>query len=146
MACEARLFGYDGDVDLHDAIPGGVSSRDGHAEHLDGVPALIGGIAIGEQLADITPSHGAENGVSHRVGDCVTVGMADEVTIEWDVDTAEPERTAISEAMGIVPDTESNGHAAERSSDPSPPSRSRFSDGQTAGAPVAITRQRALRA
>ena len=41
--------------------------RDGGAQHLDGIPALVRGIAIGEHLADVARGRGAEDRVGDRV-------------------------------------------------------------------------------
>ena len=53
----------------------------------------------------------AEQGVDHRVGEDVGVGVAGEAELVLDLDAAEDQRAALGEAVAVVADPD--GHPAE---------------------------------
>lgn len=98
-----RVLGDDRDIDLLGAEPGVVDPRDRGPEHRDRVGATVGGILIGEHLANVAGADGSEDGVGHRVGDRVPVGMAVKMDVGRNVHPAEYERATGRESVRVVP-------------------------------------------
>ena len=99
----ARVLGDDRDIDLLGAEPGVVDPRDCGAEHGDRVGAAVGGILIREHLANVAGADGSENGVGHRMGDRVPVGMAVQMDVGRNMHSAEYERATGRESVRVVP-------------------------------------------
>jgi len=83
------------------------------AEHVGGITAVVVRVVIGEQFADVAQRRSAEQGVGHRVQQRVGVAVADRVVIVWDLHSAEQQRAAAGETMGIVTDSDAKGGRGE---------------------------------
>ena len=96
---------------------------DHHAEQVEGVgvapPLLVGR----EELAEVAEPAGAEQGVDHRVGEDVGVGVAGEAAVVLDLDPAEHQRLALDQAVAVVADADPDAPSAAS------PSRSSTSAG-----------------
>ena len=65
---------------------------------------------IGEDLSNVTCASSTKHGIRHRMSNRVAVGMADEMPVEWNVNAAELEWSAFGKAMGVVADSDAEGH------------------------------------
>ena len=84
------------------------------AEQGDGVGALVGGVGVGEELADVARAHGAEDGVHEGVHEHVGVGVAEQARGVVDVHAAEDELAPLHEAVHVM----AVAYAHQRSSPP----------------------------
>ncbi len=77
-------------VEVDQAVTGGGDAVVSLAEHVGGVAAAVGFVGIGEQLADVEQSGGAQQGVGDRVEQHVGVAVAHQMPIVRHVDAAQP--------------------------------------------------------
>ena len=91
VGAEARLLADHGGVDVDDR-PG--DRADHGAQQVDRVGAPPALVVVGEHRADVAAAAGAEDGVDHRVGEDVGVGVAGEAALVLDLDPAEDQRAA----------------------------------------------------
>src|SRR6186997_488 len=99
VGAEPGLLADQGGVDVDDR-PG--DRADDGAQEVDRVGVLEGRIVVGEHLADVAAAVGAEQGVDHRVGEDVGVGVALEPQVVLDLDAAEDQPATGGEAVAVV--------------------------------------------
>src|SRR5207244_3795287 len=104
-------FGDDRDVRLFDTVADFPNALDGLAQHLDGIPPGVPGIAVREDFPHVPRSSRAKHGVSQRMADGITIRMPVEMQIERDLDAAENQRARMLEAVCVVTEYDGN-HAA----------------------------------
>ena len=103
-----------------------IRARDGAdrgAQQVDRVGVAPALVVVGEEGADVAAAGGAEQGVDHRVGEHVGVGVAGEAARVLDLDPAEDEPAALGEAVAVVADPdahrlESSAHRARQRLEP----------------------------
>ena len=59
-------------------------------------------LVVRKEVADVAEPGGAEQGVDHRVGEDVGVGVAGEAAVVLDLDPAEHKPLALHEAVAVV--------------------------------------------
>jgi len=103
---EFGSLGDDGAVEIDDAEAGVVDASDGFAEEVGRVAAVVGGVVVGEQLADVALGDGAEQRVGDGVEEDVAVGMGDGSGGVFDGDAADdhwpPAVGGCGEAVKVV--------------------------------------------
>jgi len=109
---EARHFGDDRDVHLLNTPASIPHTPHGNGEHLQGVAVLVRRIVVREQFANVSGSGRAQHGIHDGMGDGIPVGMARQVLIVIQTDTAKNQRAGRGETMRVVTDANAAAHAA----------------------------------
>ena len=84
MRADLRSFGDNRDVGVMHYPAERTDAVDRQAQHLDGIAPAVFRVGVGEHLANVTGTGSAEHGIGQRVGDRVTIGVADERDIGRD--------------------------------------------------------------
>ena len=71
-------------------------------EQDEGVGVLVGGIGVGEELADVARAQRAEDGVGEGMGEDVSVGVPEKARGMLDVDAAQDELASLDEAVHVM--------------------------------------------
>ena len=91
-------------IQVDDAIAAAGDFAPGRLQHLARVAPAVGRVGVGKHLADIAQSRGSQQRVGHRVQQRVGVAMPHGRSIAGNIDAAQPQRTAGSQAMRVVSD------------------------------------------
>ena len=78
------------------------------AQQVDRVGVAPALVVVGEERADVAHAGGAEQGVDHRVGEHVGVGVAGEAALVLDLDPAEDQAPPLGEAVAVVADADAH--------------------------------------
>ena len=66
------------------------------------VGTLVGGIGVGEQLADVSPAAGSQNGVGQGVREHIGIRVAQQAALVGNVDTADDTSTPLHQTVNVV--------------------------------------------
>ena len=66
------------------------------------VGALIGGIGVGEELADVSPAAGAQNSVGQGVREHIGIRVAQQAALVGNVDPADDASTPLHQTVDVV--------------------------------------------
>ena len=113
---QPRLLADERRVDVDD--PAGDRADDG-AQQVDRVGVAPALLVVGEERADVAAAGGAEQGVDHRVGEDVGVGVPGEAALVLDLDPAEDQAAALREAVAVVADPDASSAQSSRTAAPS---------------------------
>jgi hypothetical protein len=83
-------FGKNNTVQIGDPQPGLLDSGVGLLQHFSRVAAPVGGIGVGEHLADVSQRRRAQQGIGNRVKQDIRVTVSDGMPVVRDLDTADP--------------------------------------------------------
>ena len=83
-------------------------------EEVGGVDALVAGIGIGEELADVRESGGAGEGIDEGVDDDVGIRVAIKALVMGDGDVGQDQRPPGDGAVEIVAKTDAEGRHEDR--------------------------------
>jgi hypothetical protein len=102
MGTQFRSLGENDAIQVYDPKTGLFDRLVGEREHFRRIAALIGGVRIGKELAYIPQVRSAKDRVGDGVEEHIGVAVADEVVIVVECQSAEAERPATCEAVGVV--------------------------------------------
>ena len=108
MGVELGLFGHDGGVDVAQFVARIAEEAHGPGEKDLAVDASILAGGVGEVIADVAQSGGAEQGVADGVDEYVGVAMADESEGVVDVYAADPQFTVGGKGVDVVSESDSH--------------------------------------
>ena len=108
MGVELGLFGHDGGVDVAQFVARIAKEAHGPGEEDLAVDAGILAGGVGEVIADVAQSGGAEQGVADGVNEYVGVAMAKQSEGVVDVHTADPQFTVGGEGVDVVSESDSH--------------------------------------
>ena len=96
------LLGDDGDVDVADTVSAVAQQRDDVAQEHARVGTGVGGVGVGEEVADVAEGGGAEQGVAEGVEGHVGIAMAQQATVMGNVYSADDAPASGDEAVYVV--------------------------------------------
>ncbi len=103
---EARSLGQHDTVEIDDPETGRDHLAMGDGKHLGRIPPAIFCFRVGEPLANVVQTGGAEDGVGYRVQQHVGVTVPNELPVVRHLDAAEPQRSARLEAVRVFADSD----------------------------------------
>ena len=117
---DLRSFENHGRIEVADLEARLVDPATGGLEKDPAVGAVVGGIGVRKELADVILAQGTEQGVGDRVQQGVAIGVADRPAIMFEGEPAEHERPAGAirgdrfEAVEVISMTDSEGRGGLR--------------------------------
>ena len=83
-------------------------------QHFRRIAIAIGRTVIRKQLANVTESHGSQDGVGDSMQEHVGVAMPDHVVVMGNFDTAQAQRAAGFQTVRVVSDADAHDIDGER--------------------------------
>lgn len=109
VRCHLGTFGQDDRVQVADFHARVMNAPDRFDQKVDAVAATVGWIVVRKQPPDIFRRDRSQQRVGDRVQQHVGVAVPDRMHLGRHIDPADPQRTAVTKPVRVVPESDAKG-------------------------------------